>query len=396
MEASHVPNHIETDSLASAVEAQMMRRVRCALIGVTVLLCGCASHHPTVQRQPSKPSREADLLFTAGPMGSDGSRELWVMDRSGAHRRSVTRGLRARGAWGADGQSVVYVDPQGTLTVVDTESGNSRSMALKGRRVSLGQCLRDTQRFGLIWDEGTGIGRHEGMSLLDLSTGRAHQVAEWEPPDAVHFDISPDDTWAAVVRAGAGVARVDLSWRDAGKVRVVIPETRNGFWRSVFFSPDGRYLAGYVWRTGSMTAAIAGEERKGIAKSLWLCDGKTGDLVCVYGPVTTMSGIAWHPTLKKLAFATLDVQSAQSRLWFATLRDGKWDVSQVASLRGVVSLAGWSSDGTAFAYALATSGERSRIYVADANGQEAHPISPADACDGEPRWRPVPVRAGGR
>jgi Tol biopolymer transport system component len=143
----------------------------------------------------------------------------------------------------------------------------------------------------------------------------------------------------------------------------------------------------FEWSPDSAFIAYTAVNADG-SGALWTYEVATGRCVRVSGVETRAPVGRWHPKLTQLAFAVAEGTPPRSRVWIAKLEHDEWRKTPMFSADGFVGVSGWSDDGTAFAYVV-DDGESTRIYVAKADGADAHPISPSDAHDRGASWRPV-------
>jgi Tol biopolymer transport system component len=367
----------------------MRPRTRLVLVCLALFLSGCASRRARATDGPGQKQAAANLLafLTLGEATASGETGpgLWLMDRDGGHRRQI--GAAAQGlsfAWSPRGASIAYVADHSRITLYSLSDGRSRTFSPGSRTILGGPAwFPDGRRLAFTWlGRGLGAGgsASTGISILDTTTGHIEDLyTAGQTPESFPF--------RAAVRPDG--AQMGVSSRSAIFLMELGGDTPHSLKKALDVSPMAvRY---FEWSPDSAFIAYTTVDEDG-SGALWAYEVATGRSIRVSSVETRAPIGGWHPKLAQLAFAVAEGTPPRSRVWVATLEHAEWHSTPMLSADGFVGVSGWSDDGTAFAY-VRGDGESSRIYVAKADGSDAHPVSPPGAHDRGASWQPVPLAA---
>ncbi len=316
----------------------------------------------------------------------DGRRQLGVMSEDGSIRRMLPGTEEATGFDWLTPTDLIYVRGD-RLWTCSIEADGAERLDTGGRVPVRIRGFGDDPHVMFSWfrpfpDHGNEP--HAGLAILDVQTGELHEVPGAHA-SVTAFAPSPGGSRVAVGDDLDGLKVLSLLGSSDG-----VPLASAGDHRRIAYtswSPDGRFIA-FV-RLGILPKLPPSE--------LCIYDSadSTVQVLATWTKETFFAGWAWHPKEPWLAFVLAIEQTGQSCLRIARWDESQWAVSEVLTAGGAITLGGWDPLQLSFAYTLAVGG-RSHVYICEDEIQAGERISPEQASDFVPRWRPAARRADER
>jgi Tol biopolymer transport system component/DNA-binding winged helix-turn-helix (wHTH) protein len=328
-------------------------------------------------------------------------------------------GFSCCAAWSPDGHEIAFgrcEDDGGAIYSVPALGGRERKLTDVACTYSLAGFPRWTpDGKHLLLTDSCGPASASGIVLLSLSTGEKTCISN--PPAGIVADIfprlSPDGETIAFLRVPTdGVNDIYTVPLHGGSPRRVTSDHKTVF--GIMWSSDGKRIVfrsnrsglGQLWRTsltgqieaetvypqlGSLSAdgrlLVYTQNIENWPSAIWRADlsqagGQVLQQRAIVSNASNNDSAQLSPDGREIVFAS-EPSGLGGEIWKATA-DGT-DAISLTSLGGVAGSPHWSPDGRRIAFDYRP-GNRSQIYVMDADGRNTHVISSSDFNEVVPRW----------